>query len=125
MTLSRRCTWKVSPSAGRSATPTTSPRRFAIWLTSRFAGVTTGRRPSILRRVSPCTKARTPARFSPSAWTDWHVYLPQSLHEQAARLFGAAEASLEALGGRLPMWTDVSERGGYIARTRAGLGDKE
>lgn len=48
----------------------------------------------------------------------------QRLHERAARLFGAAESSLEALGGPLPMWADVSERGGYVARTRAGLSNE-
>ena len=47
----------------------------------------------------------------------------QRRHERAARLFGAAERSLAALGGPLPMWADVSERGRYLARTRAVLGD--
>ncbi len=44
-------------------------------------------------------------------------------YERAARLFGAVEASLETLGGQLPLWSDISEHDRYVTATRAKWGD--
>lgn len=44
-------------------------------------------------------------------------------YEPAARLFGATEASLENLGGQLPLWSDIAEHDRYVGATRAALGD--
>lgn len=44
-------------------------------------------------------------------------------YEDAAALFGAAEASLESLGGQLPLWSDIAEHDRYTAAARTALGD--
>jgi len=45
-------------------------------------------------------------------------------YQRAALLFGTTEASLEALGGELALWSDVSERQRYLATARSGIGDE-
>jgi predicted ATPase/DNA-binding CsgD family transcriptional regulator len=51
------------------------------------------------------------------------VACARGAYEQAARLFGATEASLENLGGQLPFWSDVAEHDRYVEAARAALGD--
>jgi len=47
----------------------------------------------------------------------------RAAYDQAARLFGAADALFQVLGGHLPLWADESEHDRYVASTRAALGE--
>jgi predicted ATPase/DNA-binding CsgD family transcriptional regulator len=69
----------------------------------------------------------SPAQLLPGVITECldglaRVACERRAYEPAARLFGATEASMEGLGGRLPLWSDISEHERYVDAARAALG---